>query len=429
MDRPPLPDPYPVPSDVTVWGRAELPSSKSLTHRALILSALAEGESLISRVLDAEDTRATLECLSRCGISFRMTSGGVGVAGSAGRLLAPMKPLSCRASGTTLRLLMAICGGQEGVFTLDGDAQLRLRPVADMEAPLRALGAGVGYAQREGYPPVVMRGSTWTGGSVLVSGRTSSQFLSGLLIASPLASSTVSLQVEELVSRPYVEMTTALMERFGVHVGHPGPNLWTVEPSRYRGAAYTVEPDASAAAFLWAAGAVTGGRVRIAGLSDHSLQGDACFPEWMAAMGCEVVRDADGTEVGGRPLRGLEADVAATPDLVPALIAVALFAPSQTVLTGVRHLRYKESDRLAVLAEGVTAMGGCMLVEDDRLTVVPADSYIGAVLDPHQDHRMAMAFAVMGLRISGVRIKEPDCVAKSFPEFFETLRGLIHTVR
>jgi 3-phosphoshikimate 1-carboxyvinyltransferase len=347
------------------------------------------------------------------------------VSGTSGRLTAPREPLNCRASGTTLRLLMGVCGGQEGTFTLDGEEQLRRRPVGDMESPLAALGARVRYAERDGYPPVVVTGNRWSGAEVEVPGAVSSQFLSGLMIASSLARGPVSLSSKDLVSSPYAEMTAAVMARFGGEVDALGPQCWRVDPADYRAADFEVEPDASSAAFLWAAAAVTGGEVLVRGTGARSLQGDALFPDLLARMGCRLERTAEGTVVSGFPSRGLETDCSGTPDLVPALAAVAAFAPGPSTFCGVAHLRFKESDRLAVLTDALSRLGATVLLEEDRMTLVPAVAYHGAELDPRGDHRMAMAFAILGLRIPWVRIAEPSCVAKSFPNFFTVLESLL----
>ena len=432
---------YLVPSGREARGTAEVPSSKSLAHRALICAALAQGSSRIGPLPDSDDVAATVECLRACGAVVREQGAGSGeqkvgsgeqeteraaiVSGTSGRFTAPRAPLNCRASGTTLRLLMGVCGAQEGTFTLDGEDQIRRRPVGDMEAPLAVLGARVRYAERQGFPPVVVSGSPWPGAEVEVPGAMSSQFLSGLMIASSLARGPVSLSSKDLVSSPYAEMTAAVMARFGGEVESLGPKSWRVHPAAYRSVDFGVEPDASAAAFLWAAAAATGGEVLVRGTGARSLQGDALFPDLLAQMGCRLERTAQGTVVSGSPSRGLDAECSSTPDLVPALAAVAAFAPGPSTFRGVSHLRFKESDRLAVLADGLSRLGATVLLEDDRMTVVPAQDYRGADLDPRGDHRMAMAFAILGLRIPGVTIKDPACVAKSFPGFFRTFEGLL----
>ena len=427
-------DPYLVPSGKIARGSARVPPSKSVAHRALILAALAEGDSRIGPLPEGDDVAATLECLRACGVGIEGQGTGdrgqeeetVVVSGTSGRLTPPRSPLNCRASGTTLRLLMGIAAAQPGAaFTLDGEPQLRRRPVSDLEAPLDALGAHLRYAEQTGFPPVVVGGARWKGGIVDVPGTVSSQFLSGLLLAAPLAEGPMEFRSRRLVSAPYVEMTAAVMARFGVSVTRPDPDVWRVEPTSYHQADVTVEPDASAAAFLWAAAAVTGGSVAVEGVTLDMMQGDAIFPDLLERFGCVVERGPGGTTVSGFPVRGIEAHVAGTPDLVPALVAVAAFAPTPSTFTGVAHLRHKESDRLAVLVDALSRLGGMGLLEDDRITIVPTTEYTGAELDPRGDHRMAMAFAVLGLRIPGTRITQPSCVNKSFPNFFDALESLL----
>ncbi len=418
-------DPFVVPSGRAARGTARVPTSKSIAHRALILAALAEETSELHPVPDAQDVRATLSCIRALGAR---TEGGerLTVRGTSGRLSPPDSPLHCAASGTTLRLLMAVCAASEGSFTLDGDSQLRRRPVGPLARALAGTGAVLRFADREGFPPVVIEGRSWEGGGMEVDSSISSQFVSGMLLAAPLARGPVRLRASRLVSGAYARMTAALMGRFGAEVREAAGGWWEVKPGLYRAAQVEIEPDASAAAFLLAAAAVTGGEVTVAGMRRRMLQGDAAFADHLEAMGCRLSESEEGIALEGRPARGLEADVRDCPDLVPPLVAVALFAPSPTVLSGVGHLRFKESDRLAVLADAVTALGGSMLVESDRLTVVPARDYRPARLDPHGDHRMAMAFAVMGLMVPGVEISDPACVAKSFPRFFQILEGLLH---
>ena len=417
-------DPYLVPSGGAARGTARVPASKSIAHRALILAALAQGESEIHPLPDAQDVRATLACIRALGAR---TVGGerLMVSGTSGRLSPPDSPLHCAASGTTLRLLTALCAASEGSFTLDGDAQLRRRPVGPLARALAGTGAVLRFAEREGFPPLVVEGRRWEGGAMEVDSSISSQFVSGMLLAAPLARGPVRLHASHLVSGAYARMTAALMGRFGAEVREAAGGWWEVEPGLYRAVGVEIEPDASAAAFLLAAAAVTGGEVLVAGMRRSMLQGDAAFADHLEAMGCRILESEEGITLAGRPARGLEADVRECPDLVPPLVAVALFAPAPTVLSGVGHLRFKESDRLAVLADAVTALGGRMLVESDRLTLVPAPAYRPARLDPRGDHRMAMTFTVMGLRIPGVEISDPACVAKSFPGFFAVLESLL----
>jgi len=421
----PHPPVYEVPAGLRAAGSVQVPPSKSIAHRALILGALASGDTLVHPLPEGEDVEATLACLLALGVAVAREGDAVRVTGGQGRLSATAADLDCRSSGTTLRLLAAVCGVSMGRFRLDGSEQLRRRPLGPVADALAAMGAKVRFPAEEGCPPLEIEGARWRGGDIAVDSVASSQFLSGLLLASPLAGRPVRLQARNLVSSSYVRMTARLMARFGAVVEASGPAAWAVRPGGYTGTDVAVEPDASAAAFLFSAAAVTGGRVQVRGIARSMLQGDAALAGFLEAMGVGTAETPDGLTVAGFPASGLSADVRDCPDLVPPLVAVALFAPSPTTLEGVAHLRFKESDRLAVLAEAVSAVGGTMTVEGDRLAVTPAAAYRPARLDPRGDHRMAMAFAVMGLRIPGTVVLDPGCVAKSFPGFFETLESLL----
>ncbi len=396
-----------------------------MAHRALFLAALARGTSRVGPLPDSQDVEATRKVLETLGIPLEEEGGGwVRIRGRGGPFAAVPETLLCGASGTTLRLAAALAGAGEGTFRLDGEEQLRRRPLHDLQPPLESLGAAVRFLSEEGHAPVEIQGRRWRGGEVEVPGETSSQFLSGILLGAPLAEGPLAVTARRLVSAPYAELTAALMERFGVAVERKGGSFF-VRPGVYRPAAVEVEPDASAAAFLFAAAAVTGGEVTVSGVGPGLLQGDARFPRFLGAMGVSVGTGKEGTTVRGYPRRGLEAEVGEVPDLVPPLVAVALRAPEPSLLRGVAHLRHKESDRLEVLSQGVGALGGRLEASGNDLRVHPLRPSRGATLDPRGDHRMAMAFAVTGLWVPGLLVREPSCVAKSFPSFFETLLSLL----
>lgn len=396
-----------------------------MAHRALFLAALARGTSRVGPLPDSEDVEATRKVLQTLGIPLEEEGGGrVRIRGRGGPFAAVPETLFCGASGTTLRLAAALAGAGEGTFRLDGEEQLRRRPLRDLKAPLESLGARVRFLHREGHAPVEVEGRRWRGGEVVVPGETSSQFLSGILLGAPLAEGALAVTARGLVSAPYAALTAALMARFGVAVERSGGSFF-VRPGPYRPASLEVEPDASAAAFLFAAAAVTGGEVRVPGVGPSLLQGDARFLRLLEAMGVSVETGEEGTTVRGYPRRGLNAEVGEVPDLVPPLVAVALRAPEPSLLRGVAHLRHKESDRLEVLSQGVAALGGRLEVSGGELRVHPLRPSRGATLDPRGDHRMAMAFAVTGLWVPGLLVRGPSCVAKSFPRFFETLLSLL----
>ena len=409
-----------VPHGGVARGTVNVPASKSFTHRALILAALAGGRSSVNNPLVSEDTVATRIILGRCGAHFSEQGADLAVEGLGGALRPSREPLHCKDSGTTLRLLMGLCGASPGVFVLDGSEQLRRRPVGPLARSMGELGVAVRFGGAEDCAPMEIEGRRWPGGTVEVDGTLSSQFLSGLLLGSVLAEGPLTLAARSLVSRPYAEMTVSLMQRVGVRVDEGSGDVWTVHPTTIPPFELAVEPDASSCSYFLAAAALTGGEVFIPGLQRDLLQGDTAILDLLGAFGAHVSVNESGATVQGVDIRGIRAHVASSPDLVPTLMAVALFADGPTRLTGVGHLRHKESDRLAVLMEAVKRLGGGGSIEEDAVTVIPSrEGYRGAELDPHGDHRMAMAYAVMGIRIPGITVRNPACVAKSFPSFWD----------
>lgn len=423
-------EPAPGPLDVEV----RVPGSKSITNRALLLGALAVGESTLEGALFASDTRALAAILRTAGVGigadeterrFEITGAGGPFPGGGGALWAEL-------SGTTARFVLPVLALSPGTWTLDGAPPLRARPLGDLVSPLRALGAEVEWLAQEGHLPVRVGGRGLPGGRIEVSGEVSSQFLSGLLMAGPLFSEGLELVVTgRLVSRPYVDMTVALMSRFGIEVTlgsrttSAGDILsWSVPQGPYRAAHLTVEPDASAASYMWGAAAVCGGRVRVGGLGPDSLQGDVRFVDVLERMGARVVRTPGGTEVVvDAPLSGVDVDMSDISDTVQTLAAVAAFAVGPTRIRGVGFIRHKETDRIAAV---VAELGRCGIGAEetaDGLVVHPG-SPVRATVSTYDDHRMAMSLSLVGLGGVGIDIADPDCVSKTFPDFFETLEAL-----
>ncbi len=410
-----------------VRGTIRPPGSKSITNRAMVCAALAEGTSTLTGALDSDDTRVMVEGLRQLGMEVvhdprqRL----IRITGCGGRPSASGAELYAANSGTTIRFLTAVAALGRGRFRLDGSPRMRQRPIEDLLAALRQLGADAVSETGNGCPPVIVQANGLAGGKAVVAGNISSQFLSALLMAAPAALSPVELTVVgELVSKPYVEMTLAVMRSFGVTV--PGEDLtrFVVAPERgYRAANYSIEPDASAASYFFAAAAVTGGRVTVEGLSQGSLQGDVAFCDCLAKMGCEVSYGEDAITVAGGPLRGIDIDMNAVSDTVQTLAAVALFAEGPTTITNVGHIRHKETDRLNALATELRKLGAMVQERPDGLRVVPGPLR-PAEIDTYDDHRMAMSLAVVGLASEGVVIRDPDCTAKTYPQFFVDLECL-----
>lgn len=417
-----------------IFGSIRPPGSKSITNRALVCAALAEGRSILTGALDSEDTQVMIESLRRLGIEVEHEPAAhvLAVSGCAGQIPSRGADLYVANSGTSMRFLTALAGLGQGTFRIDGVARMRQRPIQDLLDALAQLGVEAVGESAGGCPPVVVHARGLPGGTATIAGNISSQFLSGLLMAAPYAQRPVELVVSgELVSKPYVEMTLAVMDAFGVTVENRQLSRFIVLPQRYRGRRYAVEPDASAASYFFAAAAVAGGRVAVEGLSRGSLQGDIRFCDCLAQMGCDVRYESDRTVVArdpDRPLRGIEVDMNAISDTVQTLGAVALFANGPTTITGVAHIRHKETDRIAALAAELRKLGAEVEERDDGLRIVPGNLH-GAEIDTYDDHRMAMSLAIAGLAVPGVVIRNPGCTAKTYPRFFEDLQSLARGVR
>jgi 3-phosphoshikimate 1-carboxyvinyltransferase len=403
------------------------PGSKSITNRALICAALADGHSTLSGALDSEDTRVMVQALQRLGIAVEHDAAAatIRIAGCGGELPQAEASLYAANSGTTVRFLTAMLTLGCGTYRLDGAPRMQERPIEDLLMALRQLGADVVSELGTGCPPVVVRANGLPGGRATVAGDISSQFLSGLLMAAPYADADVELVVEgPLVSLPYVEMTLAVMRSFGVQVEIEEPSRYAIPaPQHYRARAYAIEPDASAASYFFAAAAITQGEVTVEGLSRDSLQGDVAFCDCLEHMGCRVRYGQDRITVVGRPLRGIEVDMNDISDTVQTLAAVALFADGPTTICNVAHIRHKETDRIHALAVELRKLGAEVEEHGDGLKITPRPLH-GAEIDTYNDHRMAMSLALVGLAVPGVVIHDPGCTAKTYPDFFRDLERL-----
>jgi 3-phosphoshikimate 1-carboxyvinyltransferase len=405
------------------------PGSKSITNRALVCAALADGPSTLAGALDSEDTQVMIDALRTLGIAVDhdRAAATLRIDGCGGELPSEKADLYVANSGTTVRFLTAMLTLGHGTFRLDGTPRMRERPIRDLLDALRQLGGDASSESDTGCPPVVVRGAGLSGGPASVAGDISSQFLSGILMAAPYARKPVDLVVSgELVSKPYVDMTLSVMRAFGVDAEVEGYRRFLIPAGKYGGRQYEIEPDASAASYFFAAAAVTGGEVTVEGLSRESLQGDVAFCDCLAKMGCRVGYEAGAITVSApaeKRLRGIEVDMNAISDTVQTLGVVALFADGPTTITGVAHIRHKETDRLAALAAELRKLGADVAELDDGLRIVPG-AMRGAVIDTYDDHRMAMSLAVAGLVQPGVLIRDPACTAKTYPGFFDELAGL-----
>jgi 3-phosphoshikimate 1-carboxyvinyltransferase len=426
---------YPQELTIAPWNgrppraRVRVPGSKSLTNRALIVAAMADGPSVLTGALDCEDTQVMVQALRAVGIAVEQDPAAalIRVPGCGGTIPARSAALQVANSGTSLRFLTAMLAAGEGTFHLDGSPRMRQRPVADLLAALNGLGAEARSDLGTGCPPVTLRASGLDGGYAFVKGDVSSQFVSGLLMALPYSRDRTTVEVQGvLVSQPYVAMTLAVMAAFGVTVGNRKFRRFDVVPAHYRGRDFAIEPDASAASYLFAVAAVTGGTVTVDGLGQSSLQGDLAFVEILEYMGCSVVRAPERTTVTGGSLRAVDVDLNAMSDTVMTLAVVALFAAGVTRIRNVAHIRHKETDRIAALATELRKLGAAVDELPDGLIInpPPPDRLHGARIATYNDHRMAMSFAIAGLRIPGVTILEPGCVAKTYPGFWHDLERI-----
>ncbi len=425
MNAPPLEiRPLTRPPDATV----EVPGSKSISNRALLLAALADGESMLEGALSSDDTRYMGEALRQLGVRIEADACGarLRVLGGGGAWPATAAELYVGNAGTAMRFLVAaLCLGR-GRFRIDGSPRMRERPIKELVDGLRQLGARLRCEHDSGSPPVIVEGDGLPGGTAEIAAERSSQFLSAILQVAPYAQRDVTVNVRgKLVAQPYVDMTVGVMGAFGVEVWRDGCRRFHVRcGQRYHPRRYAIEPDASSAHYFLAAAALTGGHVRVVGLGRRSLQGDVAFADLLAAMGADVRWEADAIDVTGpEQLRGIDADLNALSDTAPTLAVLAPFASGPVRLRNIAHVRWQESDRIHAVATELSRLGVSVQELPDGLEVRPSRVTPVAV-ETYDDHRIAMSFALIGLKVPGVRICDPACVSKTFPDYFERLDAL-----
>ena len=405
------------------------PGSKSLTNRALMIAAMTTGKSMLTGALDSDDTIAMLDSLQRLGVeaSHDVTSATMTVEGVGGDFPNKTAELFIGNSGTSIRFLTAMLGFTGGKYKLDGIERMHERPIGPLVDAIQNLGGGIAALSPNNCPPVQIDGPAILGGEVTLSGSLSSQYLSGLLMASPLARETVTLQIEgPLISKPYVQMTCEVMKAFGVQVDADETANRFVIPAgqQYAATDYVIEPDASAASYFWAVPAILGGKATIHGLTENALQGDVGFVRCLEKMGCEVEFGKNSISVSGPAKHGINIDMADVSDTVQTLSAVALFVDGPTTVTNVAHNRVKETDRIGNLAIELRKFGVQVDEHPDGLTIHPAPLN-GATIETYDDHRMAMSLSLVGLKQPGVKILNPGCVSKTYPNFFADLNAFV----
>jgi 3-phosphoshikimate 1-carboxyvinyltransferase len=412
-----------------VTGTVTLPGSKSISNRVLLLAALARGETVVRKALEADDTRVMLEALHTLGIEATQKGASeIFIRGCAGAIPTRSAELFLGNAGTAFRPLTAVLAIAGGEYGLSGVPRMHERPIGDLVDALRAIGARIDYAGAEGFPPLAVHpGRIVLDRPVRIRGDVSSQFLTALLLALPLAGRESEILVEgELISKPYVEITLNLMRRFGVDVARDGWRAFSVPGNGYASPGeLQVEGDASSASYFLAAAAIAGGPVKVVGVGRDSIQGDVRFVEVLERMGARVEAAPNWIEVTGKaPLRPLDADLNHIPDAAMTAAMVALFADGPSILRNIASWRVKETDRLAAMATELRKLGAAVEEGPDFLRITPPPSFRPATIDTYDDHRMAMCFSLAALGGVPVRINDPGCVAKTFPAYFDVLSTL-----
>ncbi|NPV03009.1 MAG: 3-phosphoshikimate 1-carboxyvinyltransferase [Brevinematales bacterium] len=422
---------YIIPAKKPLTGKTvRLPGSKSITNRTLIISCLAGGTTLLRNFLLSDDTTYMLQALQEMGhkIDLNEAKKECEVTGNGPfRSYERIDNFFIGNAGTAMRFLTSYLSLGEGMFRIDGDSRMRQRPIQDLIDALNQLGCNVRTEHENGNPPVIIKAKGLPGGTCSIVGKNSSQYISSILMSAPYAKSPVVLTTDDAASKPYIDMTVGMMKQFGAKISRSEYRSFEVLPGSYKMVPkYEIEPDASTASYFLAAAAIIGGDVEIGGLSRDSIQGDTGFADVLEKMGCAVEwKESSLTLRSDRRLQGIDIDMNSIPDMVLTLAVVALFADSPTRIRNVANLRIKESDRIKALSTELKKLGARVNEWDDGLeifpNILPGEKYHGASIQTYNDHRVAMSFAVAGLRIEGVIIENPSCVSKTFPEFFDTL--------
>jgi 3-phosphoshikimate 1-carboxyvinyltransferase len=382
--------------------------------------------STLKNALVSEDTLFTMEALRQMGIQVEVSGADVHIIGKGGHLEPCGAPIYLGNSGTSMRLLTGVAALGKGTYTLTGNARMQARPIEDLLDALQQIGIKARSVKNNGCPPVEVTGATISAGQVDINCQNSSQYLSALLLMAPRLPRGLEIRVADgpPVSRPYVDLTVALMETFGIRLSREGYQKFKVPAGQlYRAGRYVVEADCSQAAYFWSAAAISGACIKVTGINPASAQGDVRFVDLLQQMGCRVSRESSSIGVAGGPLHAIEADLADMPDQVPTLAVVAAFSEGTTVIKNVAHLKSKESDRLNATVTELNKMGIEATCTADTL-VVRGGKPQGAVIDTYDDHRIAMSFAIAGLNVPGVCIRNESCVEKSFPAFWQVLGEL-----
>ncbi len=415
-----------------IEGEIHLPGSKSLSNRALLVAALAKGTTKITNLLHSDDTRHMLNALKQLGISYTLSDDKTqcSITGNGGAIhAAQMQELFLGNAGTAMRpLCAALCLGT-GTYVLTGEPRMKERPIGHLVDALRQAGAHITYEENEGYPPLLIEAKGLSGGEVQIDGAISSQFLTALLMAAPLAKEDMKISIiGELVSKPYIDITLHIMKTFGVEVLHENYKTFTIKGNQnYKAVeSFMVEGDASSASYFLAAAAIKGGRVKVTGIGKTSIQGDVLFVDVLEKMGAKVEWGDTYVAVSKGELNAIDMDFNHIPDAAMTIATTALFAKGTTVLRNIYNWRVKETDRLSAMATELRKVGAEVEEGEDYLKITPPDTLRHAAIDTYDDHRMAMCFSLLALDSASVTINEPECTSKTFPTYFEEFEKISH---
>jgi len=409
----------------TVNGTVNLPGSKSLSNRALLLAALANGETTIHNLLDSDDIRHMLDALKALGINYALSDDKTTckVTGNGGAINSDsIHELYLGNAGTAMRpLCAALCLGQ-GTFTLTGEPRMSERPIDSLVEALQTMGCDISYHDFPGFPPVTIKGTGLKGGHVKIDGSVSSQFLTAFLMAAPLANDDITIEiVGELVSKPYIEITLDLMSKFGVEVEHENLQHFSIKGNQqYQSPGDVfVEGDASSASYFLAAAAIKGGTITVTGVGSDSVQGDKHFADVLEAMGAEVTWQPHSITVNAGELTAVDMDMNHIPDAAMTIATTALFAKGTTAIRNIYNWRVKETDRLNAMATELRKVGAIVEEGHDFITITPPEKINHAEIDTYNDHRIAMCFSLVALSDTSITINDPGCTAKTFPTYFD----------
>lgn len=423
-----LPDVLEIPSSLAIHSTIRIPGSKSLTNRAVLIAALAASKSEIEGVLYSDDTKYMINAWKHLGVSFEQEKGILNIVGCNGQIAPFSKEIFIGNAGTAARFLTTALLMGEGEYLLTGNERMQQRPIEDLLTALSQVGADIRDLEGTGCPPLKIKANPLPGGKIMIPGDKSSQYISSIMLSAPYAKKDVTIEIQgHLVSRTYVEMTRQIMHDFGAETEWEGENRLKISSDHsYVGRKYTIEGDASSASYFFALAAITQGVIKVKGIQSNSTQGDLGLLNILEEMGCLVQWSGDEVTVTGRPLKGVSVDMNTMSDVAPTLAVIALFAEGKTHIKNVENMRIKECDRISALTTELKKIGADITEEKEGLLIEGNKAYSGAEFSTYDDHRMAMALSLVGIKIPGIKIQDPACVNKTFPEFFDYLFPMLN---